>query len=110
MVNSLIIIFSCLFINYAYANEISSVTVFADRAEVTRKSVSRCSEGLASAEFSALPGSIDVRTLRGGTSGRKVIGVNSKTVALDRNINTRVADLELQIETIVYIQLMRILQ
>lgn len=65
-------------------SRVSNVVVFADRAEVTRQMQSACKDGHSTANFSHLPSSLVLRSLRGEASGAaKVIGVSSRVVEID---------------------------
>lgn len=64
-------------------SKITQVTVFADRAEVSRQRSAQCVKGQGKALFSHLPASLDLRSLRGeADKSVQVIGVASRLVEL----------------------------
>ena len=64
-------------------SKVTKVTVFADRAEVTRSRSAPCQKGQGKALFSHLPSSLDLRSLRGDAAKSvQVIGVSSRLVEL----------------------------
>ena len=65
-------------------SHISQVTVYADRAEVTRSRQALCKAGTGTALFANLPAGLDARSLRGEVpKGAQVIGVSSRHIELD---------------------------
>lgn len=77
------------------APPIRQVTVYADRAEVTRSAASRCTTGKLALAFTGLPTSVDVRTLRAVASGKaRAIGTTHRIVPLAEGRDPRVASLE----------------
>ena len=82
----------------AASSKIARVVVFADRAEVTRTATARCEGGTASVRFTALPDSIDPRTLRGEADGDVVVvGVSTETTELVEALDAQVQQLTDQI-------------
>lgn len=81
----------------ALAGPVERVTVFADRAEVTRSSSAKCKGGKASVRFGNLPDKLDVRTLRASASlGATALGTSSRSITLDRIPDEKAATLEAQ--------------
>jgi uncharacterized protein (TIGR02231 family) len=79
-------------------SRISRVTVFADRAEITRTLRVRCERGSAEARFFPLPLAIDPRTLRGETVGPSLaIGTSSRELPVDENLDVRAAKAEVEL-------------
>lgn len=80
----------------AQTEKIDRVVVFADRAEVTRTTSASCEGGAAKAVFTELPDSIDVRTLRGGTTSKDAtaVGVSTQRVQLKESLDERVRSLQ----------------
>jgi uncharacterized protein (TIGR02231 family) len=92
-------VFACVgVVDVAHAADIDRVVVFADRAEVTRKSDARCSGGTASVTFAGLPDAVDARTLRGEVEGDAVVvGVSTSTTPLTQELNEQTQALQNEI-------------
>lgn len=92
-------VFACVgVVDVAHAADIDRVVVFADRAEVTRKSEARCSGGTASVTFAGLPDAVDARTLRGEVEGDAVVvGVSTSTTPLTQELNEQTQALQKEI-------------
>jgi len=72
---------------------VDRVTVYADRAEVTRTARADCKSASVEVVFPMLPTSLDERTLRAEASGKaKAIGLTSRIVPLEENRDVRVAE------------------
>jgi uncharacterized protein (TIGR02231 family) len=89
----------------AQTEKIDRVVVFADRAEVTRTVSASCEGGdggAAKAVFAELPDTIDVRTLRGGTTTKDAaaVGVSTQRVQLKESLDERVRALQKDINTL----------
>lgn len=77
------------------ATPVDEVTVFADRAEVTRRAQAACAAQTQRVTFVGLPTTIDVRTLRAEARGRaEVDGVSHRTVQVEQSVDARRAKLE----------------
>lgn len=78
---------------------VDRVTVYADRAEVTRATRVDCRGGSVDVTFGGLPTSLDERTLRAQAGGRaRAIGLTSRVESLEEDRDERVAALREQIQ------------
>lgn len=86
----------------AASGDITDVTVFSDRAEITRTARAPCgNSGRADVEFPPLPVSLDPRTLRAEATGRaRAVGVSSRRMNVVEALDDERANLEKQIEKI----------
>ena len=86
----------------AAPGDITSVTVFSDRAEVTRSMSAKCDgSGRASVTFPPLPTNLDKRTLRAEATGRaKTLGVSSRRTAVNKTRDEEKKKLEDAIEAV----------
>lgn len=85
----------------AAPSEVDAVTVFADRAEVTRRLTVPCTGRDAEARFEGLPTSLDVRTLRAEASGAaRALGTTSRVVSLDADLDARAAEVREALEKV----------
>jgi uncharacterized protein (TIGR02231 family) len=93
---ALIIMASALGAIATQTDKVDRVVVFADRAEVTRATSAPCEGGAAKAVFAELPDTVDVRTLRGGTTseGATAVGVSTQRVQLKESLDERVRTLQ----------------
>ncbi len=82
--------------------DITDVTVFSDRAEVTRTARAQCDgTGRGEVQFPPLPVSIDMRTLRAEAAGRaRAVGVSSRRTSVVAEQDDARSKLEKQIEDI----------
>ncbi|MCA9549200.1 MAG: mucoidy inhibitor MuiA family protein [Myxococcales bacterium] len=72
------------------ASPVDRVTVFSDRAEVTRVLRGTCKGESQGFTFNGLPTSLDARTLRGEATGRAVVeGLTSRVVPVEENTDDR---------------------
>ncbi|HUU00109.1 MAG TPA: mucoidy inhibitor MuiA family protein [Myxococcota bacterium] len=72
---------------------VDRVTVYADRAEITRAANADCKSASVEVTFPLLPTSLDERTLRAEASGKaKAIGLTSRIIPLEENRDARVAE------------------
>jgi len=77
---------------------VDRVVIYADRAEVTRRTTVSCSADRARALFPLLPAGLDVRTLRASASGRaRAVGTSSRPVTREQNLDQRAAELQQRI-------------
>jgi uncharacterized protein (TIGR02231 family) len=74
-------------------SKIDSVTVFADRAEVTRVAAADCKSKVATAIFEPLPHTLDVRTLRGEAKGGVALGVASSELSGEQAMGDKTKEL-----------------
>ncbi len=72
---------------------IDRVVVFGDRAKVTRTTAAACADGVATAVFSPLPDTLDVRTLRGESKAGEVIGVTSSVLVDEQAMGDKAKEL-----------------
>src|SRR5262245_1795884 len=95
---------STLILAAAPADERGTVTrvvVFADRAEVSRRTTAKCEQGSAEAKFFPLTHGIDGRTLRGETAApAKGSGASSREVALEVELDKRVDEQKAELRKI----------
>ncbi len=86
----------------AASGDITEVTVFSDRAEVTRTAKAPCNNaGRAEVEFPPLPVTLDSRTLRAEATGRaRAVGVSSRRTNVTETQDEARKKLEEQIEAI----------
>lgn len=86
----------------AAEGEITAVTVYSDRAEITRSLTAKCDgSGRSAITFPALPTTLDVRTLRAEASGRaRTIGVSNRRTSSSKSRDAEEATLQEQLEAI----------
>ena len=85
----------------ARANKVDTVVVYADRAEVTRVADAACPKGEVDVAFEGLPRGLDDRTLRADADGKaKALGVKSRVVPLEANLDERVAGLQKELQAV----------
>ncbi|MFH1807374.1 MAG: mucoidy inhibitor MuiA family protein [Pseudomonadota bacterium] len=85
----------------AASSRVEQVVVFADRAEVTRRSSAPCQGDVASVAFPGLPSELDVRTLRASAAGKaEALGVTSRVHPLEEDADLKVRELRQEIRAL----------
>lgn len=86
---------------FAASGDITAVTVFSDRAEVTRSATAKCAAGRASVTFPPLPTTLDPRTLRAdGGSRAKALGVSHRRTSVSKTRDAEKKKIEDDLEAV----------
>ncbi len=84
------------------SSQISAVTVYADRARVTRTTEVALPEGESVVRLGGLPADLDPSSVQAGGTGTgvKILGLEIRDVFFDQAVNPRVRDLEAQLQAL----------
>ncbi len=84
------------------SSQISAVTVYADRARVTRTSEVNVPEGESVVRLGGLPADLDPSSVQAGGTGTgvKILGLEIRDVFFDQAVNPRVRELEAQLQAL----------
>lgn len=84
------------------SSQISAVTVYADRARVTRAAEVSLPEGESVVRLGGLPADLDPSSVQAGGTGTgvKILGLEIRDVFFDQAVNPRVRDLEAQLQAL----------
>ncbi|GAT33569.1 conserved hypothetical protein [Terrimicrobium sacchariphilum] len=82
------------------SSQISAVTVYADRARVTRSAEVTLPEGESVVRLGGLPANLDPSSVQAGGTGTgvKILGLEIRDVFFDEAVNPRVRELEAQLQ------------
>ncbi|MBN8711403.1 MAG: mucoidy inhibitor MuiA family protein [Verrucomicrobia bacterium] len=84
------------------SSQISAVTVYADRARVTRTAEVALPEGESVVRLAGLPADLDPSSVQAGGTGTgvKILGLEIRDVFFDQTVNPRVRELEAQLQAL----------
>lgn len=84
------------------SSQISAVTVYADRARVTRTAEVALPEGESVVRLGGLPADLDPSSVQAGGTGTgvKILGLEIRDVFFDQAVNPRVRELEAQLQAL----------
>lgn len=84
------------------SSQISAVTVYADRARVTRTAEVALPEGESVVRLAGLPADLDPSSVQAGGTGAgvKILGLEIRDVFFDQTVNPRVRELEAQLQAL----------
>ncbi len=84
------------------SSQISAVTVYADRARVTRSAEVALPEGESVVRLGGLPADLDPSSVQAGGTGTgvKILGLEIRDVFFDQAVNPRVRELEAQLQAL----------
>lgn len=77
-------------------SKITKVTVYSDRALITREAVSDLKPGVYALEFSGLPMGIEQSSIRVGssTASIKILGIETRETMLEKPVSQKIAEIE----------------